>query len=203
VLGAPALAFLNIRDGGVYVDGTFGAGGYTRAILAAANCKVVGIDRDQRAIALGADLVQAASGRLTLIEDRFANLDRVAREAGFYAVDGVVLDLGVSSMQLDSAERGFSFRFDGPLDMRMGSEGPSAADAARSAIRAAWRAPSSRPARRLRSSRRARSPISSLPWCARARATFIPPRARSRRSASSSMTSSVNWPPRSPPPNAS
>jgi 16S rRNA (cytosine1402-N4)-methyltransferase len=128
VLGSPALEFLNVRDGGVYIDGTFGAGGYTRSILAAANCKVVGIDRDQIAIALGADLVQAANGRLMLIEDRFANLDRVAREAGFDAVDGVVLDLGVSSMQLDSAERGFSFRFDGPLDMRMSSEGPRAAD---------------------------------------------------------------------------
>jgi len=128
VLGSPALEFLNVHDGGVYIDGTFGAGGYTRSMLAAANCKVVGIDRDQLAIALGADLMQAANGRLMLIEDRFANLDRVAREAGFDAVDGVVLDLGVSSMQLDSAERGFSFRFDGPLDMRMSSEGPRAAD---------------------------------------------------------------------------
>jgi 16S rRNA (cytosine1402-N4)-methyltransferase len=128
VLGRPALEFLNVHDGGVYVDGTFGAGGYTRAILASAECKVVGIDRDQSAIALGADLVQAANGRLTLMEDRFANLDVVAREAGFDTVDGVVLDLGVSSMQLDSPERGFSFRFEGPLDMRMGSEGPSAAD---------------------------------------------------------------------------
>jgi 16S rRNA (cytosine1402-N4)-methyltransferase len=128
VLGRAALEFLNVHDGGVYIDATFGAGGYTRAILAAANCKVVGIDRDQSAIALGADLVQVANGRLALIEDRFANLDTVAREAGFDAVDGVVLDLGVSSMQLDNAKRGFSFRLDGPLDMRMGGGGPSAAD---------------------------------------------------------------------------
>jgi 16S rRNA (cytosine1402-N4)-methyltransferase len=128
VLGRPALGFLNVHDGGVYIDATFGAGGYTRAILDAAKCKVIGIDRDQSAIALGADLVQAANGRLTLTEDRFSNLDVVAREAGFDAVDGVVLDLGVSSMQLDCAERGFSFRLDGPLDMRMGSEGASAAD---------------------------------------------------------------------------
>jgi 16S rRNA (cytosine1402-N4)-methyltransferase len=128
VLGVPALGFLNVHDGGVYIDATFGTGGYTRAILAAADCRVIGIDRDQHAIALGADLVQAANGRLTLIEDRFSNLDAVAREAGFAAVDGVVLDLGVSSMQLDTAKRGFSFRLDGPLDMRMGSEGPSAAD---------------------------------------------------------------------------
>ena len=128
VLGRPALDFLNVRDGGVYIDGTFGAGGYTRAILAAADCKVIGIDRDPSAIALGADLVEAASGRLTLVEDRFSNLDAVAHDCGVAAVDGVVLDLGVSSMQLDTAERGFSFRLDGPLDMRMGGEGPSAAD---------------------------------------------------------------------------
>lgn len=128
VLGRPAIDFLNVRDGAVYVDGTFGAGGYTRMILDAADCKVVGIDRDQRALALGADLVEAAAGRLTLIEDRFSRLDAIAKECGFDAVDGVVLDLGVSSMQLDTAERGFSFRLDGPLDMRMGGEGPRAAE---------------------------------------------------------------------------
>jgi 16S rRNA (cytosine1402-N4)-methyltransferase len=128
VLGAQAVEFLNVRDGGVYIDGTFGAGGYTRAILAAANCKVIGIDRDQSAIALGADAVQAAQGRLTLVEDKFSRLDAVARTAGHDAVDGVVLDLGVSSMQLDTAARGFSFRLDGPLDMRMSGEGASAAD---------------------------------------------------------------------------
>jgi 16S rRNA (cytosine1402-N4)-methyltransferase len=128
VLGAPALHFLNVHDGGVYIDGTFGAGGYSRAILNAANASVIGIDRDQSAIAHGADLVQQAQGRLTLIEDQFSNLDAVARSCGHDAVDGVVLDVGVSSMQLDSAERGFSFRLDGPLDMRMGHSGPSAAD---------------------------------------------------------------------------
>jgi 16S rRNA (cytosine1402-N4)-methyltransferase len=128
VLGPQAVAALNVRDGGVYIDGTFGAGGYTRLILAAADCRVIGIDRDQSAIARGADLVEQAQGRLTLIEDRFSALDEVARGAGFDAVDGVVLDVGVSSMQLDEAERGFSFRFDGPLDMRMSRQGPSAAD---------------------------------------------------------------------------
>src|SRR5208283_3263265 len=97
-------------------------------ILAAADCKVIGIDRDQSAIALGAELVQAANGRLTLIQDRFSNLDGIVRDTGFAAVDGVVLDLGVSSMQLDTAERGFSFRLDGPLDMRMDNSGASAAD---------------------------------------------------------------------------
>jgi 16S rRNA (cytosine1402-N4)-methyltransferase len=128
VLGAPALEFLNVRDGGVYIDGTFGAGGYTRAILDAANARVIGIDRDQTAIALGFDLVEQAQGRLTLVEDRFSNLDAIARDCGCESVDGIVLDVGVSSMQLDTPERGFSFRFDGPLDMRMGGEGPSAAD---------------------------------------------------------------------------
>jgi 16S rRNA (cytosine1402-N4)-methyltransferase len=128
VLCAPALAFLNVRDGGVYIDGTFGAGGYTRAILDAAHCSVIGIDRDQTAIAAGAGLVEHYSGRLELVQDRFSALDTIARDSGHDSVDGVVLDLGVSSMQLDDAARGFSFRNDGPLDMRMGHDGPSAAD---------------------------------------------------------------------------
>jgi 16S rRNA (cytosine1402-N4)-methyltransferase len=128
VLGRPAVEFLKVRDGGVYIDGTFGAGGYTRAILAAADCKVIGVDRDQTAIASGADLVEEAKGRLILTEDNFSNLDTIARGAGFEHVDGVVLDVGVSSMQLDTPERGFSFRLDGPLDMRMGAEGTSVAD---------------------------------------------------------------------------
>src|SRR5262245_14087913 len=128
VLGRQAVSFLKVSDGGVYIDGTFGAGGYTRAILAAADCKAIGIDRDQTAIALGADLVEQAAGRLTLVEDRFSNLEAIAHDAGYDAVDGVIFDLGVSSMQLDSAERGFSFRHDGPLDMRMSSEGANAAD---------------------------------------------------------------------------
>jgi len=128
VLGRRAVDFLAVRDGGVYVDATFGGGGTSREILGAANCSVIGIDRDQRAIALGADLVHAAGGRLVLVEARFSDLQAAARRCGHDAVDGVVLDLGVSSMQLDAAERGFSFRLDGPLDMRMGSGGPSAAD---------------------------------------------------------------------------
>jgi 16S rRNA (cytosine1402-N4)-methyltransferase len=128
VLARPALELLNVRAGGVYVDGTFGAGGYARAILAAADAQVLAIDRDRAAVARGADLVEASGGRLTLIEARFSELDRIARKFGHPAVDGVVLDLGVSSMQLDEAERGFSFRLDGPLDMRMGTDGPSAAD---------------------------------------------------------------------------
>jgi len=128
VLGPAALGFLNIKDGGVYVDGTFGAGGYTRAMLDAADCRVIGIDRDQSAVANGASLVESAKGRLELVQARFSALDDVARQCGHESVDGVVLDLGVSSMQLDQAERGFSFRNDGPLDMRMSADGVSAAD---------------------------------------------------------------------------
>ena len=133
VLARPAIDHLKIRDGGVYIDGTFGAGGYSRLILEAGNTKVIGIDRDQSAVARGFGLVEAAGGRLTLVEDRFSALDRVARECGVDAADGVVLDVGVSSMQLDEAERGFSFRLEGPLDMRMGTAGPSAADVVASA----------------------------------------------------------------------
>jgi 16S rRNA (cytosine1402-N4)-methyltransferase len=119
------IEWLAVRDGGLYVDGTFGAGGYTRAILQTAGARVIGIDRDQAAIARGADLVSQAQGRLELVEERFGELQSVVAEA---SADGIVFDLGVSSMQLDQAERGFSFRLDGPLDMRMGHDGPTAAD---------------------------------------------------------------------------
>jgi 16S rRNA (cytosine1402-N4)-methyltransferase len=128
VLARPVLEHLAVREGGAYIDATFGAGGYSRAILAAGAGRVIGIDRDQTAIAAGADLVDASGGRLILAEDRFSNLASVARAFGMDAVDGVVLDIGVSSMQLDQAERGFSFRNDGPLDMRMGASGARAAD---------------------------------------------------------------------------
>jgi 16S rRNA (cytosine1402-N4)-methyltransferase len=128
VLGRAALELLDVRAGGIYIDGTFGAGGYTRAILDRADCEVIAIDRDASALALGADLAGDAGGRLTLVEDRFSNLDSIAQAQAHDAVDGVVLDIGVSSMQIDRAERGFSFRLDGPLDMRMSGAGPSAAD---------------------------------------------------------------------------
>src|SRR5579884_2023835 len=128
VLRDRAIEFLDVRAGGIYIDGTFGAGGYTRAILAAGACRVIGIDRDPIALASGKALVEEAHGRLILVEDRFSRLDAIARNCGYDEVDGVVLDVGVSSMQLDRAERGFSFRLDGPLDMRMSGEGPSAAD---------------------------------------------------------------------------
>jgi 16S rRNA (cytosine1402-N4)-methyltransferase len=128
VLGRQAVEMLSPRDGGIYVDATFGAGGYSRAILDTAGTLVIGIDRDRSAIAGGFDLVDRSGGRLTLVEDKFSNLAGICAAEGIEAVDGVVMDVGVSSMQLDEAERGFSFRLGGPLDMRMGHDGPTAAD---------------------------------------------------------------------------
>lgn len=125
VMLAEVLSALSPRDGGVYVDGTFGAGGYTRAILGAAGCKVIAIDRDPSAIQAGHALVAEFSPRLSLREGRFADMEALV---GHERVDGIVLDIGVSSMQLDEAERGFSFLRDGPLDMRMAQAGASAAD---------------------------------------------------------------------------
>ncbi len=115
-------------DGGIYVDGTFGAGGYSRAILSEADCRVIGIDCDPDAVAAGAEVAARHEGRLELIQGRFSGMDELAAGAGTERVQGVTLDLGVSSMQLDHVERGFSFAKDGPLDMRMSQSGESAAD---------------------------------------------------------------------------
>ena len=128
VLGREVLAWLRPHEGGIYIDATFGAGGYSGAILDAGNTRVIGIDRDRTAISGGFELVERSNGRLTLIEDRFSNLAEVCLAQGLTSVDGVVMDIGVSSMQLDEAGRGFSFRADGPLDMRMGQAGPTAAE---------------------------------------------------------------------------
>ena len=125
VLARRVVGWLGVHSGGLYIDATFGGGGYTRAILQMPGARVIGIDRDQAAIAQGAALIDETGGRLELVEDRFSNLAAIA---GGSVADGVVFDLGVSSMQLDEAARGFSFRLDGPLDMRMGRDGPSAAD---------------------------------------------------------------------------
>jgi 16S rRNA (cytosine1402-N4)-methyltransferase len=127
---AEVLEFLNPRDGGIYVDGTFGAGGYSRAILEAADCVVVAIDRDETAQAAAQKLSAQFGKRFVFVQGCFGDVENLLTKAGFEAVDGFVLDLGVSSMQIDEAERGFSFRFDGPLDMRMGqnSNDQSAAD---------------------------------------------------------------------------
>src|SRR3546814_1586600 len=110
------------------VDGTFGAGGYTRAALAAGAGHIWAFERDPNAIAEGRALEAQSDGRLTLIHDRMSNLDVALGERGVEAVDAITFDIGVSSMQLDRPERGFSFQADGPLDMRMEADGPSAAD---------------------------------------------------------------------------
>ncbi len=132
VLLAEVLEALAPRPGGLIIDGTFGAGGYTRALLDR-GAEVIALDRDPSAVRAGAGLAAESDGRLRLVEARFGELDPVARDLGLDAVDGVVLDIGVSSMQLDEAERGFSLRFDAPLDMRMEGKGPSAADILRDA----------------------------------------------------------------------
>ncbi|WP_310467853.1 16S rRNA (cytosine(1402)-N(4))-methyltransferase RsmH [Sphingomonas sp.] len=126
VLLAEVVEALAVVPGAVLIDGTFGAGGYTRAMLAAGAGQVIGFDRDPDAIADGATLVP--DERLTLVEERFSQMDRVLAARGIGLVDGIALDIGVSSMQLDRPERGFSFQGDGPLDMRMAKSGLTAAD---------------------------------------------------------------------------
>ena len=128
VLLKEVLAVLNPVDGDVIVDGTFGAGGYSRAILESADCKVYGIDRDPRAIAIAREMEKEFEGRLKVLEGCYSDMVTLLADAGIEAVDGVALDIGVSSMQIDEAERGFSFMSDGPLDRRMAQSGQSAAD---------------------------------------------------------------------------
>jgi 16S rRNA (cytosine1402-N4)-methyltransferase len=122
------LRLLSPRADGIYLDATFGGGGYSGAILQAAPCTVWAIDRDPEAIARGASLAACFPGRLHLIHGQFGNMLDLLAERGVTALDGVVLDIGVSSYQLDDPARGFSFRGDGPLDMRMGRTGQTAAD---------------------------------------------------------------------------
>ena len=116
------------RDGAIFVDGTFGAGGYSRALLEAAACRVFGIDRDPSVQAAGREMARRYDGRFDILGGRFGDMENLLAGRGVAAVDGVTLDLGVSSMQIDQPERGFSFQKDGPLDMRMEGSGPSAAD---------------------------------------------------------------------------
>jgi 16S rRNA (cytosine1402-N4)-methyltransferase len=128
VLLDEVIAALGAREGGYYIDGTFGGGGYSCRLLEGAQCRVLGIDRDPDAIRRGAALVQRFAGRLVLAQGRFSAMQEILAQHNESGSDGVVLDLGVSSFQLDEAARGFSFRGDGPLDMRMEQTGPSAAD---------------------------------------------------------------------------
>lgn len=131
VMAPEVLDAIAPTDSDIIVDGTFGAGGYTEAFLKAADCKVYGIDRDGDAIARGKTLERDYAGRLHLIEGRFADMDALLAERGVGAVNGVALDLGISSTQLDDPERGLSFQADGYLDMRLSrgsSDEPTAAD---------------------------------------------------------------------------
>jgi 16S rRNA (cytosine1402-N4)-methyltransferase len=128
VLLAEVIAALAVAEGETHVDGTFGAGGYTRAILEKGAARVYAFDRDPDAVQEGEALAASSGGRLTLVPERFSRMRQALAARGVEAVDGVTLDIGVSSMQLDRAERGFSFQADGPLDMRMAKEGESAAD---------------------------------------------------------------------------
>lgn len=127
VLLDEVIAALAIEPDELHVDGTFGAGGYTRAMLAR-GARVFAFDRDPDAVREGQSLVEASGTRLTLVPERFSRMRQALLRLGVEAVDGVTLDIGVSSMQLDQAERGFSFQSDGPLDMRMEKTGQSAAD---------------------------------------------------------------------------
>lgn len=128
VLLREAVGALTPRAGGIYVDGTFGRGGYSREILAVAGTRVIAIDRDPDAIKAGQKMVAEFAPRLTLLQGPFGAMDILLAGEHIQQVDGIALDIGVSSPQFDDAARGFSFSNDGPLDMRMSKSGPSAAD---------------------------------------------------------------------------
>jgi 16S rRNA (cytosine1402-N4)-methyltransferase len=127
VLLGEMLAALGVRSGGAYLDATFGGGGYAEAILRAGAGRLFAIDRDPAAVARGRELAGACA-RFAMLEGRFGDMDELLAAHGVRQLDGVVLDLGVSSMQLDDPQRGFSFGADGPLDMRMSGDGTTAAE---------------------------------------------------------------------------
>lgn len=128
VLLKETLDLLEPKDGEVYVDCTFGAGGHTKAILRSANCKVIAIDRDPHVKVLADELKKEFGDRFVFVQDRFSNLDKVLEQLNIEKVNGVLMDIGFSSMQVDTPRRGFSFQADGPLDMRMSSTGVNAED---------------------------------------------------------------------------
>lgn len=121
------MTFLQPKPNAVYLDATFGGGGYSKAILSLANCTVWGIDRDPDAIQRGIEITRNFPS-LHILQGEFAQMKKLSHQNGIENLDGILLDLGVSSFQLDQAERGFSFRFNGPLDMRMSQSGPTAAE---------------------------------------------------------------------------
>ena len=123
VMLSEVLGSLEPKDGEIIVDGTFGAGGYSEAILKQADCKIIAIDCDPEAFRLSGQLAEKYPGRLMAVLGRYSEMEAIVASEGFTSVDGVTLDLGVSSMQLDVPERGFSFMQEGPLDMRMGEGG--------------------------------------------------------------------------------
>jgi len=171
------------RDGGVYLDGTFGGGGYASAILAAARCTLWAIDRDPDAIARGAALAARYPDRLHLLHANFGDMLALLGRAGVRSLDGVVFDLGVSSFQIDDPARGFSFREDGPLDMRMGRDGPTAADLVNTLDEAAladllYRFGEERLSRRIARAivrARAEAPITTTAGLARIIRAVVPP----------------------------
>lgn len=128
VMISEVLSFLNPQENEIYVDGTFGLGGYSAAILKKINTRVIGIDRDKEAVCFAKDLEEKFKGRFQFIKGNFSEVDRLLSQKEILEVQGIVFDLGVSSPQIDSAERGFSFQKEGPLDMRMESSGLSAFD---------------------------------------------------------------------------
>lgn len=128
VLLHEVISYLNPSQNKTYIDGTFGAGGYTEAVLEGAKASVIAIDRDPDAIARAEKFTEKYGKRFEIVEACFSEMVSAAKSVGVDAVDGVMLDVGVSSYQLDQADRGFSYRFDGPLDMRMSGKGESAAD---------------------------------------------------------------------------
>ena len=205
VLLDEVIAALNLAPGSLIVDATFGAGGYTRRLLAS-GATVHAFDRDPDAIAAGQGWPEASENppRLVLHPRRFSEIVAALTAAGIAAVQGVVFDIGVSSMQLDQAARGFAFSTDGPLDMRMSQEGESAADFLNEASEEAiadvlYRYGEERQSRRIARAVVAARPLTttSRMWCVRRSATaparrVIPPRAAFRRYASISTASWTN-----------
>lgn len=154
VMLAQVLDALQAKPDAMIIDATFGRGGYSRALLNETGCRVMAIDRDPDAIAAGKDMVATYKGRFGIKHGLFSAMVELAHDEGLKGVDGVVFDLGLSSPQLDEAERGFSFRHDGPLDMRMGKSGSDATDFINSAqedeiARVIWEFGEERASRRI------------------------------------------------------